>query len=252
MTARRLALIAVAAVGGLGLAAALTAGDRSGGGAFAPAAGPVTPPTVPPSAPNPTTVVVGLAAAAAPAPPLAAPAGVEDGVPVGYPQNEAGAAGAATGYLTAVQGLLFADPTVRDTALRRIAAPESPEVVAGMLDGLAAHDRILAAARQRDPQAEAFVREAPVAYTVTAFDKDAATVEVWSVTVGAVDATALPVSSWGTTTVELTWDSDGWRVTHWVKSPGPTPAAGLEPATSLDGFLRRIDGWKGYAYVPAT
>jgi hypothetical protein len=249
MTPRRLAVIGVAAVAGLGLAAVLTTG-RVGS---APNAGPsasVPPPTVTLGTASPD-VVAGRAAAAAPAPPIAAPTGVVDGVPTGYPQTEAGAAAAATGYLSALQGLLFADLPTRQATLGRIAAPDAPTVVSGMLDGLAAHDRVLAYAGQQDPKAEAFVRDAPVAYTVTAFTPQAATVEVWSVVVGAVDATALPTSSWGTTTVELTWASDGWRVASWLRRPGPTPSPGLEPATSLTGFLDQIAGWKGYGYVPA-
>lgn len=81
---------------------------------------------------------------------------------------------------------------------------------------------------------------APVRYRVSEFDQDQATVEVWGVTLAGRGGLQQLDELWATARIELTWTSEGWRVSGGSSSAGPTPARlpsdGSKPLDQLDGY----------------
>ena len=77
-----------------------------------------------------------------------------------------------------------------------------------------------------------FVRAAPFGYRIVSYSPSAAVVEVWSA--GIIAGPARPATSeWETNQISVRWERDGWRLEGYVTSPGPTPAQGRPPDTSL-------------------
>ncbi len=195
---------------------------------------------------------------AAPAPPLRStgPAGpgpgrTEDGVAVGYARSEDGAVAAATTYLSTLHGLAL-DPGAREAAVGRMAAAGAPGVVEQTLAGMALLDTVVGEARAALPSARAFLREIPVAYTLSRFDPQRARVQVWSLGVVLIEGRTQATEVWSTNTVDLAWDQGDWRLWSWSRAPGPVPAASLEAPTDPAEVLAAINGWEGYRYVPSS
>lgn len=181
------------------------------------------------------------------------PSSEEGIVPVGYAHTEAGAAAAATAYLATLQRLVFSDNVLRETALRRMAAASAPSVVEGGLAALQAVDRLLGAAREKNPDARAFLSEIPIAYRVQRGPDDAARqVDVWSLAVFAVEGRTEATEVWSTNSVGLIWEAGDWRVAWWVRASGPVPAAAREAPTPSDEVLRAVAGWKGFRHAPES
>lgn len=195
---------------------------------------------------------------AAPPPPVVAasaggpgPSGTVGTVPVGYTRDEAGAAAAATSYLSVLHGLVELDPDARRQALVRIAAPGADAAIQTGLDSLAILDRVLEDARQVQPEAGSFVRDIPVGYRVEQHSADRARVGVWSVGIVLIEGRTLATEVWSTNTVDLVWESDDWRVWSWARTPGPQPAVSAESEpTPPAQLLATVGGWEGYRYVP--
>ena len=80
---------------------------------------------------------------------------------------------------------------------------------------------------------------------VTAFDTDTgvATVEVWTTQIFSRQGVAEPYSVFTTNTLNLAWTDEGWRVTAWSDTPGPTPRLALSEFPSTAAELdRQLDG----------
>jgi hypothetical protein len=199
------------------------------------------------------------AGVAVPAPPLGSggaddpgPRRTEGDVPMGFARTVAGAVAAATTYLSTLHGLALGDAGAREEAVRRMAASAAPGIVERTLAGMAFLDGVVDEARAALPGARAFLREVPVAYELSRFDRDRARVEVWSLGVVLIEGRTQATEVWSTNTVELVWEGGDWRLWSWARVPGPVPAASLEPPTDPAEVLAAINGWEGYRYVPAS
>lgn len=230
---------------GAALAAIVLAGScgRGGGGE--------------PSVPGGGRAVVPAAPAAAPLP--ADPGGgpgpsSHDGiVPVGFAHTEAGAAAAANAYFATLQRLVLSDQAVREAALRRMAASSASDVVDGGLAALRAVDAFLDDARKQHSEAEAFLKEIPVAYRVESGPGDTeAQVDVWSLAVFLVEGRTEATEVWSTNSVGLVWEGGDWRVAWWVRATGPVPAAPRQAPTPSDEMFRAVAGWKGFQHAPES
>lgn len=88
---------------------------------------------------------------------------------------------------------------------------------------------------------------APVRYRVSAFDQDQATVEVWGVTLAGRGSLQQLDELWATARIELSWTSEGWRVSGGSSSAGPTPARlPSDGSKSLD----QLEGYREYRHGP--
>lgn len=163
-----------------------------------------------------------------------------DGIPSGFDRSREGAVAAAAGYVSTGQALIRMDPFAAAGAVRSMAATATAEAqVADTLARLVALRRALAAG-----SGPVTYRQAVLAWRVDGFSPDRARVAVWNVGVLSREAVAPPQAGWATSTFELVWERDDWRIWAETISPGPAPLLddSAAPATSaqldaaLEGF----------------
>lgn len=199
----------------------------------------------------------------APAPPVTPAAGdhslvgpgpsrTEAGVPVGYERNRDGAAAATTTYLSTLHQLIGSGEAERRAALQVLTANGADAVVDEAASAFATLDRVVAEARATTPNARLFLREVPMAYTVSRFTDDRAQVAVWSIGIIIIEGVTQATEVWSTNTVELVWEGDDWKVWSWNRRPGPQPSLATSTPVPAAQVLDAIQGWEGYRYVPAA
>jgi hypothetical protein len=136
------------------------------------------------------------------------------------------------------QKLLDMDPLAAEEAIREMAASgTADDQVEELLANLATARTALA----RGTGAIVY-RQSVVAWRVEAYAPERARVAIWNVSVLSRDGVAPPQAGWATSTFDLVWERDDWRI--WAESISPGPAPILDdstaPATSaqLDAALR--------------
>lgn len=164
----------------------------------------------------------------------------EGGIPTGFAQTEAGAVAAASSYTTTGQTLLDLAPTQLPEAVRRYASDDSaPTQIAKLTEDMASLRQLLAKGTGRTRYAKSVL-----ASRLDEFTKQRAAVRIWTVGVLWRQGAADPQADWTTSTYELVWEKDTWKVlTEEIESgPAPAPNGGAPPVTAeeldqmLDGF----------------
>ncbi len=165
---------------------------------------------------------------------------VEHGVPSGFDRTTDGAVAAAASYVCTGQSILDMDPLSAEEAIRQMAAAgTADQQVDDMLTKLRAARDALAAGK-----GDTVFRQAAIAWRVESSTPDRASVAIWSVGVLARDGVAPPQAGWATSTFELVWERDDWKIESEVIVPGPAPtldnstapATASQFVTSLQGF----------------
>ncbi len=123
-------------------------------------------------------------------------------------------------------------PGASATINARLTMPPAIEQATGLLEDL-----------QSGRPVVAYV--VPVASQVTRHSPEAATVDVWTVSVLGTRRMGVTSSSWSTETVSLAWYA-GWKVTDVRTRPGPTPAPDPEGATPVLKVLHDTAGMRRY------
>jgi hypothetical protein len=173
----------------------------------------------------------------------ALPAAEGDGATAGFDRIEAGAVAVAVGLVTNGQALIDLAPTQLNEAVRRYATDETAD---GQIDDLAAE---LGSLRDVLANGQGRIRylQAVLATRVEAFSVQRARVSVWSVGVLWRTGAADPQAGWTTTTFDLVWENQVWKVWAETTTSGPTPApnGGAAPvdADELDRLLVGFDAW---------
>lgn len=214
-------------VGALGIGAAIGAG--------------VERVTGPPGASRNAPVTSGSASAAT-------PASVE-GIPLGYPHTPAGAARAAGNYLAALGGRLALDSGAASGALDRLADPGSRSALQqGLTASLQLDERLWGvetAARQGRP---VVLTQTPMAYRVTSYTGQRASVELWLVTSVGVENRQRLAAFFGNATAILTWLDGDWRLqaVDLSNAAGNVVPACLQTPTPTGGVPTKLDGFTPY------
>jgi hypothetical protein len=176
--------------------------------------------------------------------PGAGPTKFVKGVPVGYERSKVGATNAALGYEAALAMLSRSTPSVRREALNVMAVPAGREEV--VKAGEFAYDFL-----DKQFGAEGAVRSAVVGYRVKAYDRDAAEVELWEVSVVGRPDTVPARSGWSTRTIRLRWVNGDWRIAELPsQTDGPTPQL-QEAASDSALVIKAARELEGVRYVPA-
>lgn len=162
-----------------------------------------------------------------------------EGAPSGFSRNAEGAQAAAAAYATLGGTLLNADPI----SLRRLTssistADSSAEKAKDLQESAEAVRQRLAGGT--GPYS---TYQAPVLVRVDAFDRNAATITLWVVSVLMRRDIAEPQSTWSTVTLHLEWEKDDWRLASQTTVEGPTPDQSIDdPPISIDEFEDRLRG----------
>ncbi len=153
---------------------------------------------------------------------VAGPVSEQSGVDVGFAADENGAVAAAVSYATAAQRWLYFTDDEITAAVTEIATPTAaPRLVDDVLADVGLARGQLAASPGR-----VWWLVRPLAWNVTHFGIDEASVSVWTVTILSAAEVAAPQTEWITVTVDLAWIDGDWRVEAVRDTPGPTPMTG--------------------------
>ena len=167
----------------------------------------------------------------------------EQGIPVGFARTEDGAVAAAASYTTTGQVMLDLAPTEVRAAVRRYASTETAEQqVADVTAQRGGVRSALSAGSGRTRYVQAVL-----ATRLDAYSSERARVVVWSVGVLWRRGAANPQAGWVTSTYDLVWEDDTWKVWAHASTSGPAPApnAGTPPvgAAELDRLLTGFEAW---------
>lgn len=175
--------------------------------------------------------------------PASPPPHLEKGVPAGFARTSDGAVSAAAAFVCTGQAILNMDPLSAEDAIRQMAATSTADQqVAEMLTKLRTARSALSAGT-----GATVYRQAAVAWRVESFDSGRARIAIWSVGVLARDGVAPPQAGWATSTFDLVWERNDWKVEHEVIVPGPAPILdnSAAPATA-DQLISALQGFTDF------
>ena len=168
-----------------------------------------------------------------------------DGIPSGFARTSDGARAAAVHFVLTGQTLIGMVPTRVPDAIRSMAASGAADAQVTEAQEQLRH------LRDRLAGGSAPIRyvQSILASRVDAFAPDRARVSVWSVGVLSRTGVAQPQSGWTTSTFELVWEREDWRIWDNTIAPGPTPALNASAlpssAEQLDQALVGFTPWNG-------
>ncbi|MFJ4619824.1 hypothetical protein [Streptomyces sp. NPDC088812] len=179
------------------------------------------------------------------------------GIPTGYTRDEQGAQSAAANYCVALGSAGMFDSERRREIVDTVYAPAVAEARRSALDTAYSDETFLGnIGLNKDgtaPDGQTFVsRIVPVGSKVTASSEDAATVEVWYTSLFGLsgEASTNPVSqSWYTTTYQLKWINDDWKVTDFQQKDGPVPIGRDQKASTADDMTKAVEEYGGFTYA---
>jgi hypothetical protein len=246
-------LAVVLFLGGMVIGRASMTGGRQGGGAATATTAPAAS-----STPSPTVAASPGTAAAAPAEAAAAtrvgPRRFEAGVGVGYAHSQQGAVAAAANFTRVLSSDLILDTSRRRAAIAALAAPAAKarlqrtfdQAVVSLRQGLGVSD-------SANDGTQVLLRATPVGWRVEDYGDDTAKVAIWVTSVGgSIGGTvAAPIrEGWGTTTVELRWVGDDWKLAESTTTDGPVPIADVAPPTAAGELVDKANEFKEFTYAP--
>ncbi|WP_030191666.1 hypothetical protein [Streptomyces violaceorubidus] len=185
-----------------------------------------------------------------------APSGTRP-VQSGFAHDEQGAQSAAANYAVALGSDGMFDKTRRHEIVSTVYAPDIAAARQTDLDGAYSSAKFLAnIGLDKDgkaPTGQTFVsRVIPVGTKVTASSAEKATVEVWYTSLFGLSggSSTNPVTeSWYTTTYQLTWTNDDWKVTDFQQKDGPVPVGRDQRASTADDMTKAVEEYGGFTYA---
>nr|WBO78891.1 hypothetical protein SBE_002531 [Streptomyces sp. SBE_14.2] len=191
--------------------------------------------------------------------PKAAPTAATGTQPVksGFARDEQGAQSAAANYSVALGSAEMFSTASRHDIINAVYAPDVAASRQADLDRAYSNPEFLTnIGLDKDgtaPEGQTFVsRVVPVGTKVTSSSSDAATVEVWYTSLFGLsgDNSKNPVTeSWYTTTYELKWVDDDWKVTDFQQKDGPVPVGRDQRASTADDMTKAVEEFGGFTYA---
>ncbi|AIR99195.1 hypothetical protein [Streptomyces glaucescens] len=191
-----------------------------------------------------------------PRPAATAPTGTRP-VTSGYAHDEQGAQSAAANYAVALGSAEMFDTARRQQIVRTVYAPDVAAARQADLDKAYSNQEFLAnIGLEKDgsaPDGQTFIsRIIPVGTKVTAFGADKATIDVWYTSLFGLsgEKSTNPVSeSWYTTTYQLQWINNDWKVTDFQQKDGPVPVGRDQKASTADDMTKAVEEFGGFTYA---
>ncbi len=170
------------------------------------------------------------------------PWSVANGIPIGFARSTEGAVAAAVSYVSTGQLLIDAAPTAIPDLVRVYASADTADQqIADILEQLDALQGTLSGGSGR-----ARYMQAVVATRIESSSEQQCRVSLWSVGVLWRNGAAEPQAGWTTSTLDLVWEADTWRVWSESTVSGPTPAPNGDAPVSgsdLDRLLESFETW---------
>ncbi|QKW28239.1 hypothetical protein HUT11_20490 [Streptomyces seoulensis] len=179
------------------------------------------------------------------------------GIPSGFPHDESGAQSAAANYSVALGSAEMFDADRRHRIVNTVYAPDVAARRQADLDSAYSSEKFLAniglTKNGAAPAGQTFVsRVVPVGSKVTALNGDTASVEVWYTSLFGLSGQASinPVSeSWYTTTYQLSWVGNDWKITDFQQKDGPVPVGRDQRASTADDMTKAVEEYGGFTYA---
>ncbi|MER8057215.1 MULTISPECIES: hypothetical protein [unclassified Streptomyces] len=179
------------------------------------------------------------------------------GIPSGFARTQQGAESAAANYSVALGSADMFNTATRHALVDRLYTPDAAAGRQSALDSAYTSPKFLSnIGLTKDgtaPKGETFVsRVVPVGTKTTAFSEDTATVAVWYTSLFGLsgDASTNPVTeSWFTTTYELKWVDDDWKVSDFQQKDGPVPVGRDQQASTATDMTKAVEEYGGFTYA---
>ncbi|MFI9765102.1 hypothetical protein ACIHFB_45150 [Streptomyces sp. NPDC051963] len=179
------------------------------------------------------------------------------GIPSGFPQDQQGVESAAANYSVALGSAEMFNKDRRHEIVNTVYAPDVAATRQTDLDNAYSSEKFLTnIGLTKDgtaPAGQSFVsRVIPVGTKATAFSSSQATVEVWYTSLFGLsgEASTNPVSeSWYTTTYQLAWTANDWKVTDFQQKDGPVPVGRDQQASTADDMTKAVEEYGGFTYA---
>lgn len=146
-----------------------------------------------------------------------------------------GAVAAAVRYAVTLDGPVVFDEVERRALLEKVAAREAASALEERLRAAATLITTRLGIDADDLDAPGTVwRPVPAGWELRSFDGHRASVAIWGTGVLVLDGRQIDQPGWRTTTVDVVWERDAWRLLGIRSEGGPTPpSAGREGIAAL-------------------
>ncbi|MGM9466482.1 hypothetical protein [Streptomyces murinus] len=179
------------------------------------------------------------------------------GIPSGFARTQQGAESAAANYSVALGSADMFNTAARHALVERLYTPDAAADRQSALDSAYTSTKFLSnIGLTKDgtaPKGETFIsRVVPVGTKTTAFSEDTATVAVWYTSLFGLsgDASTNPVTeSWFTTTYELKWVDNDWKVSDFQQKDGPVPVGRDQQASTATDMTKAVEEYGGFTYA---
>ncbi|MEU3194645.1 hypothetical protein ABZ686_29345 [Streptomyces sp. NPDC006992] len=175
----------------------------------------------------------------------------------GFAHDEQGAQSAAANYAVALGGEDMFTSASRDKIVDSVYAPSVADARKTDFDKTYGAPDFLQKVglnkAGKAPEDTTFVaRTTPVGVKVIDFSSKKARVAVWYsglFGLAGKDSKRPVAESWYTTTFEMSWVNDDWKVTDFKQKDGPTPIGKDQAASSADEMADAVKGFGGFTYA---
>jgi hypothetical protein len=179
------------------------------------------------------------------------------GIPSGFPHTEEGAQSAAANYAVALGSADMFNTARRHQIVNSVYARDAAAAKQSAMDSAYTSEKFLAniglTKNGTAPSGQTFVsRTIPVGTKVTVSGTDATTVEVWYTSLFGLsgEASKNPVTeSWYTTTFELKWVDNDWKITDFQQKDGPVPVGRDQTASTSEDMTKAVEEYGGFTYA---
>ncbi|MFI1074264.1 hypothetical protein [Streptomyces puniciscabiei] len=178
-------------------------------------------------------------------------------IPSGFAHTEQGAESAAANYAVALGSAEMFNTARRHEIVNTVYAPDVAAARQAALDNAYTSQKFLSnIGLTKDgtaPEGQTFVsRVIPVGTKVTSSGADSTTVEVWYTSLFGLsgDASTNPVTeSWFTTTYQLKWVNNDWKITDFQQKDGPVPVGRDQTASTAQDMTKAVEEYGGFTYA---
>ncbi|WP_037857305.1 hypothetical protein [Streptomyces sp. NRRL S-340] len=179
------------------------------------------------------------------------------GLPSGFAHDQQGAQSAAANYSVALGSAEMFTTETRHRIVNTVYAPDVAARRQADLDEAYTNAKFLSSIglgkNGAAPAGQTFVsRVVPVGTKITSLSGDRASVEVWYTSLFGLSgqASTNPVSeSWYTTTYQLTWVDNDWKITDFQQKDGPVPVGRDQRASTADDMTKAVEEYGGFTYA---
>ncbi|WP_431996598.1 hypothetical protein [Streptomyces fungicidicus] len=179
------------------------------------------------------------------------------GIPSGYAHDRQGAESAAANYAVALGSAEMFSKDRRHEIVTAVYAPDVAAARQTALDQAYSNAEFLTniglGKDGKAPAGQTFVsRVVPVGTKATGTTASDASVEVWYTSLFGLsgEGSTNPVTeSWYTTTYQLKWINDDWKVTDFQQKDGPVPVGRDQKASTADDMTKAVEEYGGFTYA---